>query len=298
MTPLDSLAQFAAHINIWQALTLFAIGAAAGALGTLVGAGGGFILVPAMRLFAPEMEPEKVAGTAMALVAANGALGAFTYRAMNLVDHRSAYLFAAAAIPGSAIAPFALKQALSGMPGVFDAVFGMLLLAFAARLAYARLRRLNGKRTPRPAAPRFVNARALRRRHIIARTGDVHRYRFHETYAVIVNFGLGFVSSFFGIGGGFLRVPILVQGFRFPYQIAAATSTFSLVFYATAGMAAHLYLNNIEWFPAFACAAAGVGIGSPCGARLSGVVKGSWLLTLLTLIVTAMGAQLIIQTLT
>ena len=273
---------------------LAAMGFAVGALGSLIGAGGGFILVPMLRLVF-DKSPEIVAGSALALVAINGVTSAFTYRLMRLVDDRSAYLFAAAAVPGAAIAPFALKTALAGLPGAFDALFGALLLAFALRLVYMKFRRAKPAVKPESRERRAKRARLLRRRLILARSGEVYRYRFHETYAVVVNFALGFVSSFFGIGGGFLRVPILITMFSFPAPVATATSMFSLVFYATAGAATHLFLGNIEWFPTVICAGAGFAAGAPLGARLAPKIGSRWIINLLMTLIAVIGAQLIIQ---
>ena len=97
----------------WQQIakwiTLAILGFVTGVFGVLVGAGGGFILVPILLIFT-DMPPEMVAGTVLALVAVNGVSGAFAYRYRRTVDKRSAYLFAAAAIPGSVLAPFVLKE--------------------------------------------------------------------------------------------------------------------------------------------------------------------------------------------
>ncbi len=277
-------------------LTLAFVGFATGVFGVLVGAGGGFILVPILRIFF-DKDPALVAGTVLALVAVNSMSGAFAYRYMRVVDKRSAYLFAAAAIPGSVLAPFVLKRALEGIPGIFDAMFGLLLVALAVRIAtqqfgarrQSRLARARGRRRS------FVNPQTLRRRRITAESGETYRYRLHEIYAVIINFILGFISSFFGVGGGFLRTPILVYAFGFPVQVAVATSIFALSFYTTAGAATHAYIGNIEWFPTFVFAGAGLVTGGQIGARLTGKVQGPWIMRLLMMVILVMGVQLIIQ---
>lgn len=281
-----------AQASEWLILAL--MGFATGVFGVMVGAGGGFILVPALRIFF-DKEPALVAGTVLALVAANSISGAFAYRLMRVVDRRSAYLFAAAAIPGSVIAPFALKEALEGLPGLFDALFGALLVALAARIAAQQFER--GRRTGLARARRrsFVNPNTLRRRRITAESGETYRYRLHEAYAVAVNFVLGFISSFFGVGGGFLRTPILVYAFGFPVQVAVATSIFALSFYTTAGAVTHGVLGNIEWFPTFVFTGIGLVAGGQLGARLSGKVQGPWIIRMLMLLILAMGLQLIAQ---
>ena len=306
--------------QVVQWLTLAVVGFITGVFGVLVGAGGGFILVPILRIFF-DKDPTIVAGTVLALVAANSISGAFAYRYMRLVDRRSAYLFAAAAIPGSVLAPFVLKKALEGLPGIFDAMFGVLLVALAVRMAtqqfdtrrQSRISRARGRRRS------FVSPQTLHRRRITAESGETFRYRLHERWAILINFVLGFISSFFGVGGGFLRTPILVYAFGFPVQVAVATSIFALSFYTTAGAVTHAVqgnieclfqslqwvcvpgaapyalIGNIEWFPTFVFAGIGLVTGGQIGARLSGKVQGPWILRLLMLVILAMGVQLVIQ---
>ena len=205
----------------WLLLTL--MGFATDVFGVMIGAGGGFVLVPILRIFF-DKDPVIVAGTALALVALNAMSGTFRYWMMRLVDSRSAYMFAIVAIPGSVIAPFALGKMVSELPGSFDLLFGVMLLGFGLWFAVRKIRgggKGDGKRFSRR---RFITPRALRMRFITTKGGSVYRYRFHEPAAVSVNFALGFLSSFFGVGGGFLRTPTLVYLFNFPVRIAAATS--------------------------------------------------------------------------
>jgi len=158
-------------------LTLVVVGFITGVFGVLVGAGGGFILVPILRIFFPGIEPAVVSGTVLALVAANSISGAFAYRYMRVVDKRSAYLFAAAAIPGSVIAPFILKQALAGLPGIYDTAFGLILVVLALRLATQQFDTRRQSRLARARSRRrsFINPQTLRRRHITAATAAARR---------------------------------------------------------------------------------------------------------------------------
>lgn len=53
------------------------LGFGIGTLGTLIGAGGGFILVPILILFYPDLSPESITAISMAVVAANASVGSF-----------------------------------------------------------------------------------------------------------------------------------------------------------------------------------------------------------------------------
>ena len=279
----------------WAWLWLALLGIGSGALGVLVGAGGGFIIAPLLRIFF-DKNPEIVAGTTVTLVAINSISGAFAYRSMRVVDRRSAVIFALAAIPGSVVAPFALSSALEGVPGIYDFPFGLLLVLLAVRIATQK--GVADEATPPSKlrnGPRFVKTASLKRRVVTTRAGRTYRYRLHEGYAAAVNLVLGFVSSFFGIGGGWLRTPFLVYVFGFPVQIAVATSIFTLSFYTTAGAATYALRGAVEWFPTLVFTGAGLIVGAQIGASLSTVVRGIWIMRLLMLLIFAMGAYLVVN---
>ena len=279
----------------WAWLWLALLGVGSGALGVLVGAGGGFIIAPLLRIFF-DKNPEIVAGTTVTLVAINSISGAFPYRNMGIVDRRSALIFAFAAIPGSVVAPFVLPSALESVPGIYDFPFGLLLILLAVRIATQK----DASDKPTPPSrlrngPRFVKAASLKRRVVTTRAGQTHRYRVHEGYGAGVNLALGFVSSFFGIGGGWLRTPILVYLFGFPVQVAVGTSIFTLAIYTTAGAATYAYNGAVEWFPTLLFTGAGLIVGAQIGARLSTVVRGVWIMRLLMLLIFAMGVYLAVN---
>ena len=279
----------------WEWLWLVLLGICSGAIGVLVGAGGGFIIAPLLRILF-DKNPEIVAGTTVTLVAINSISGAFAYRSMRVVDRRSAIIFAVAAIPGSVVAPFALSSALEGVPGVYDFPFGLLLVLLAVRIATQK----DVVDEPRPPSklrrgPRFVKAASLKRRVVTTRAGRTYRYRLHEGYAAAVNLALGFVSSFFGIGGGWLRTPFLVYAFGFPVQIAVATSIFTLSFYTTAGAATYAVRGAVEWFPTLLFTGAGLIVGAQIGASLSTRIKGIWIMRALMVLIFAMGAYLVVN---
>ena len=267
----------------WPLLILLGFGT--GAYGVLVGAGGGFILGPLLLLFM-DMEPEVVAGTVLASDVVSSVSGSYMYRRMQVVDYRSALLFAGAAIPGSVIGAFGVGQVT---PTTFRVLFGALLLVLAAQIALRTLRRESTGR------PRHVMAATVRSRHIRSAAGDEYRYEFNELFATSFNLVLGFISSFFGTGGGFLRTPILVSYFGFPVRVAAATSVFALSIYATVGAATHAALGHVEWFPVFALTGVGMVAGGQVGAWAAGKVRGAWVLRLLAVMILVLGVRLVLE---
>ncbi|MBV8488888.1 MAG: sulfite exporter TauE/SafE family protein, partial [Candidatus Eremiobacteraeota bacterium] len=75
-------------------LELFAVALFASAFGSMVGLGGGFILVPILRLFFG-LAPAEAAGTSLLLIIANSFSGAITYLWHRRVHVRLGLLIAA-----------------------------------------------------------------------------------------------------------------------------------------------------------------------------------------------------------
>ena len=267
-------------------LIIVLVGVGAGAYGVLVGAGGGFILSPVLLLLAVS-DPKDVPGTVLAAIAINGAFVAWTYRKVGIVDYRSGLLFAAAAIPGAVIGALGVKFVSTD---ILRIAFGVLLVLLAIQLA-ARpwLLRLFQSDSPRR---RFKAT--VRSRHIRTSDGQEYRYEFNEALATAFNVVLGFISSFFGIGGGFLRTPVLVLAFSFPVRVAAASSVFALAIYGTAGAVTHAALGHID-LSLLVLAGPALVIGGQIGARFSGRVRGVWVLGMLILVVFVLGVWLIWQ---
>ena len=274
-------------LDILQWTLTALVGVVSGAYGVLVGAGGGFIVSPVL-LTLSDTEPETIAGTVLTAIAVNSILVAWTYRSMKVVDYRSGLLFAAAAVPGAVIGAFVVGEVASE---IFRTLFGVLLVLLAIQLAV------------RPRVPEDVQTGELRhlisltvrRRNIRTESGEEYSYEFNEALATSFNVILGFISSFFGIGGGFLRTPILVIAFGFPVRIAAATSVFALAIYGTAGALTHAALGHIELFPTLVFVTAGIVVGGQIGARVSGRIRGAWALRMLMVVVLALGIRLIWQ---
>ena len=270
----------------WTLMVLLGVGS--GAYGVLVGAGGGFILSPMLLLAFDSDDPEIVAGTVLTAIALNSILVALIYIRKKVVDYRSAFLFAAAATPGAVIGAFGVGAVA---PEMFRTLFGILLVLLALQLAF----RPNIVRILRIGQSRRRISMSVSERHIITSAGQEYRYEFNEVLATSFNVVLGFISSFFGIGGGFLRTPILVLAFGFPVRIAAASSVFALAIYGSAGALTHGYLGHIELFPTLLFIGVGLIIGGQIGAMLSGRIGGVWVMRMLLVVVLLLGIRLIWQ---
>jgi uncharacterized membrane protein YfcA len=143
------------------ALLLVSIGFGVGAFGTLIGAGGGFILTPVLLLLYPHESAQTLTAISLAAVFFNAASGSAAYARQRRIDYRSGLVFALATIPG-AIGGALLVGDVSRQ--VFDAIMGAVLAALAIWL-------LAGERWPPPEPRGHVEQRA-----IVDRSGHTYRY--------------------------------------------------------------------------------------------------------------------------
>ena len=269
-------------------LWLLLLGLGTGGFGVITGTGGGVIMVPVLLLLF-NMEPTAVSGTSLALVAVTGFSGSLAYLRKRLVDKRSGLMFAAAALPGSVVAPFAVKLVAGD---VFRGLFGLLLLCLAAYTLVKTLRSVRGNSE----ASHSVKS-GVRARQITTGSGENFDYEFNESLAAAFNFVVGFLSAFFGTGGGFLRTPVLISVFGFPVRIAVATSIFSLAMSATAGAGVHALLGHVDWYPTFVFAGLGLLVGSQIGVLLASRTRNQWTMMLLITLISIMGARLVFDAL-
>ena len=80
-----------------------ALGVAVGTIGTLIGAGGGFVLIPILLFIHPHEPAANLTALSLAVVFANSLSGSSAYARMGRVDWRSALLFSLAGLPGSLV---------------------------------------------------------------------------------------------------------------------------------------------------------------------------------------------------
>ena len=160
----------------------------------------------------------------------------------------------------------------------FDLLFGLLLVCVAIFLAVTTER----ERATRIAQTDFKTPTISNLSHSTLLRGSA------------LSSGLGFVSSFLGIGGGFLYVPALVYLLKFPVHIATATSLFVLTITALTGSATHvaagLFHHGIRRALVLSIGAI---LGAQVGANLSQRIHGDWIIRSLAIALGLVGVRLI-----
>ncbi len=245
------------HFSTETALLLVVLGVGVGAFGTFVGSGGGFILTPILLLVYPHDRSATITAISLTVVFFNAASGSAAYARQRRVDYRSGLAFALAALPGS-IAGALLVGSVSR--SFFDLLMAIVLLALAA---WVLLGERATARTP---------AGHLSHRELTDRYGTTYRYDVPIRRGIAYSTVVGFASSFLGIGGGIIHVPLLVRALGFPTHLATATSHFVLAIIAGAGSITHIATGSFAHGHGIRRAIAlslGVVAGAQLGARIS-----------------------------
>jgi len=245
------------------ALELFAIGVAASIFGSIVGLGGGFVIIPVLRIVFG-VPPAQVAGTSLLMVLANTGASTFGYVRDRVVDLRLALPFTLGAVPGSIIGVFAVKRFT---PSGFDVAYGVVLFVLAVLV--------------------------VRRRSITSRAAGERTFAHDPRVGVVAGFGIGFFSSLFGIGGGVVLIPLLLIAARMPPHIVTATSAFVITTTAPVGVLTHALSGDVDWPFSLPLVLGGL-VGGSIGPVIQKRVSSPTLITLLAaaLIAAALGLAL------
>jgi uncharacterized membrane protein YfcA len=255
------------------------LGFVAGGFGTLIGAGGGFVLLPLLVFLYPQDPPAVLTAISLSVVFANATSGTIAYARMGRVDVRAGLWFALAGLPGALLGA-AVTQRLNHR--VFDPMLGLVLLLGA--LAILIRSRSAGE------ASQTTGTRLL-----IERDGTRHSYTPRLALGATLSAGVGFLSSLLGIGGGVIHVPLMVAALGFPTHVATATSHFVLAGLSLAAVLVHARVGTLAlgWSRALPLAVGAV-MGAQVGARISSRVRGRWILWGLSAGLASVGIRLLL----
>ena len=216
------------------------IGASLGALG-----GGGSILTVPALVYLLGQSPHRATTASLMVVGAAAVVGAITHARCGRVRLKTGAMFGVLGIAGS----YAGSLASAAVPAnVLLAGFGVLMLTVAAVMV---LRRRHGRTQPG---------------HAAASTGARH-----TIMVAAAATGVGLITGFFGVGGGFVVVPALVLVLGFDMATAAGTSLVVIAVNSAAALAARAGHGSLtlDW-ALIGAFAAGAVIGALAGGSLAG----------------------------
>ena len=217
----------------------FLIGVSLGALG-----GGGSILAVPALVYAAGQQPRAATTTSLLVVGLTALSSMVTHLRAGRVRVGTGLVFAAVGTAGSTLGTM-LNRSVDPQ---------VLLLAFAGVMVIAAWRMWVGNRklgagaAPDPTGTQWTT----------------------ETITKIVIAGsfVGFLTGFFGVGGGFVIVPALVLALRLPMPEAVGTSLLVIGLNSAYAFAGRVGTVGVEWRVALPFLVAGL-LGSAVGKRIA-----------------------------
>ena len=262
-------------------LFLIILGILVGAFGTLIGVGGGFIIVPLLILIY-NFEPKIAVGTSLMIVFLNSFSGSLAYIKQKRVDFKVGLLFALLTIPGAFLGAYIVNYNYI-KSNLFKAIFSLILILLSLQLIIKPWKKFSN-----------LKINGTHHRRIVNGEGNIYEYSISLTKGLLISFCVGFVSSIFGVGGGIIHVPAMILLLGFPTHIATATSYFILIFTSITGVLTHASLNNVKLNFAIPIGF-GVIIGAQISVFLSKKIKGRFVEKILGLTLLMLAIRLMLE---
>lgn len=253
-------------------LTTTTLGVASGAIVGLVlgliGGGGSILAVPLLVYLVGVASTHVAIGTSAVAVAGAALVSLVPHLRVKRVKLNCALVFSAAGVAG-ALSGAALAKQVDG--GWLLAAFGGLMLVVGASMFFGKLGEGDPdiRLTPQTAG------------HLLPRL-------------VPMGLGVGAISGFFGIGGGFLIVPGLILATGMPLTYAIGTSLVAVSAFGIATAASYAVSGLVDWWLA-AIFVGGAALGGLAGAGIGKVLAGHKhsLRIVFTLVVITVGAWIV-----
>jgi hypothetical protein len=229
-------------------------GIAAGLFGSLLGLGGGILIVPLLTLVF-DLPLLTAVGVSLVCVIVTSGAAAGVYlerRVANLRLGMTLELFTAIGAFGGATIAFLIPETL------LAGLFGGLLLYVAATMARGRASE-NDAPALDDGAPSGSFTASL--------SGPGYRVR-NVGLGAVGSVGAGVISALLGIGGGTVKVPVMHVLMGVPLRVATATSNLMIGITASSGAIVYLLRGGIDAYVA-APTAVGVFVGASVGSRIA-----------------------------
>ena len=253
-------------LNLWA---LGGTGLVAGLLGSALGVGGGFLIVPILTL-ALHLPIQVAIGSSLVAVVANSCTAAGVYTKARLTNVKLGLLLETATVPGAIIGGLAVAFIA---PSILSALFGLILLYVAYTMVVRRHlisedglsadNSFTPDNTPNSLSSSLANS------YYDQNLGKVVTYKVtHVPTGLGAGFFAGVLSSLLGIGGGIIKVPVMHLVMGLPMKAAIATSAFMIAITTTVGALLYHYQGYIYPF-IVAPLVIGIVIGARVGVELT-----------------------------
>ncbi len=250
---------------------LASIGFVVGILGGFFGVGGGFIAGPMMFLAGVPMN--FVVGTDLAHMTGKSIVAARRHRVLGHVDVRLGALMIIGTVVGVEVGAQLVE--LFKRTGQANQIIGwayvVIMLGVGAFTLTESLRAIRMIHTDKISATEAVGFTGITRRVRLLRIKPMISLPASGIQSIslwvilLAGFISGVLAGFLGVGGGFIRMPMLVYVLGVPTHVAIGTDLFEIIFSAGFGTITHAIKGNVDILIALIMQT-GAAIGAQIGA--------------------------------
>lgn len=250
-------------------LLLLLLGTAVGTLSSLIGLGGGFIIVPLLMSTHPHLSAAEITSVSMLCILVNSLSGSLGNLLRKRISLKIGLAFAIAAIPGAYPGTLLTRYVPINH---FQLAFGFVMLLLGSFTLYKSQQSKKSK---------------IHEDHIID-----HKKIYIK--GVPLSTAIAFMASFLGIGGGVLRVPLMIHWLKMPVTLSTATSQFILFFTALISTLAHFQQGDFpQEMSSFLFLAVGMALGGQLAPFWAPKIKGHHIQRLLAVAIFIVALKLL-----
>lgn len=215
------------------AVSLMSIGI--GFISTMIGIGGGSLLVPILVIVFG-VDIHTAVAVSMFNIVFSKISGTIAYGRKNVVDFRAGLIFGITTAIGAFLGAL-LSAQIESLE--LQAIFGGVLAVTSSIMII----RANGGEKE---AEEHESRRLSWKREVIDADGKRRQYVVHIVPSLIAGLFAGLIGGLLGLGGGTILVPVMVFLCGMPMHVAVATSTFTIVIVGASGTIGHIIFGSLD----------------------------------------------------
>ena len=207
------------------------------AFGTIVGFGGGIFMVP-LLVIGFHVPLNVAVGSVLVALFPSSLISTIFNSKRKLIDYKTGILLE---IPTAFGTVFGSLLSVIVPLFILELVFGIFVVSLGLNFV------INSYKVQVRNTKDTVFYKLNKIGPSVFRHTDYGEYRVSFMLALVFGVMAGTMAGLFGIGGGFLKVPILIGVFSTPAQIASATGLFMIVITSLTGIISHYFLGNVHF---------------------------------------------------
>jgi uncharacterized membrane protein YfcA len=265
-------------------LWTFLASVVAGVFGSLLGLGGGTIVVPVLTLLLG-VNIRYAIGASIVSVIATSSGAAAAYVREHMTNLRVAMFLELGTTSGALTGAY--------LAGVISPKY--LYIIFGALMGYSALMMFRHRQASQENIPpdKLADRLKLHDEYFDQAMNQTIRYRVtHSRIGLALMYIAGIVSGLLGIGSGGLKVPAMDLAMRLPIKVSTATSNFMIGVTAAASAGVYFARGDIDPFVA-APVATGVLLGATAGSHLLTRIHSSVIRRLFVVVLLLISAQMV-----